>query len=127
MFIYYNTSSTYHHYLKQFFISPSKESSIPSSQNSGPNIKAPSKKEPVVYKNSNKPSIDYVDNVDLDLTPTNYPKKFQTFVSELRILLENIKFSNEMIDSADYKQKVLDENVRLVVSNLRDLASNLVL
>lgn len=92
--------------------------------NSGPNIKAPTKKEVV---SSVKPSIDYVENVDLDLTPTNYPKKFQKFVSELRILLENIKFSNEMIDSADYKQKTLDENVRLVVSNLRDLASNLVL
>jgi hypothetical protein len=101
----------------------------PISQNTGPNLKAPTKKDinQNNFSNNQKPSIDYVANVDLDLTPENYPKKFQKFVSELRILLENIKFSNEMIDNADYKQKTLDENVRLVVSNLRDLASNLVL
>lgn len=32
-----------------------------------------------------------------------------------------------MISNSDYNQKVLDEGVRLVVSNLRDLAGSLVM
>lgn len=75
-----------------------------------------------------KPSnVGYFDNIDLDLEASNYPKKYQIFVGELKTLLENIKLSNELISSTDEKQSTLDEGVRLVVSNLRDLSSNLVL
>lgn len=72
-------------------------------------------------------NVGYFDGIDLDLEPSNYPKKYQIFVNELKTLLENVKLSNEMINNADYKQTTLDENVRLVISNLRDLAGNLVM
>lgn len=85
------------------------------------NFKAPKSN---IYHES---SINYFEGVDLDLNPNSYPKKFQQFVTELSVLLENVVLSNEMIDNADYKSKVLDDNVRLVVSNLRDLSSNFVL
>lgn len=91
------------------------------------NIKAP--KSTTVNSNSQQENINtntnYVPNVELNLNPNCYDKRFQKFVLELRIVLENIQLANEVIDNADYRVKTLDESVRLVISNLMDLSSNL--
>lgn len=69
--------------------------------------------------------INYYQNVELDLDPENYPKKYQIFVGELKTIIENILLSNEMIDGVNYSIKTLDDNVRLVLCNLRELANSL--
>jgi hypothetical protein len=72
---------------------------------------------------SNNPLNNYGD-ICLDLNPDNYPKKYRKFVTELITLLNYISISNEMIDNVDYK-KPLDEGVREMVSQVRDLDKNL--
>lgn len=72
-------------------------------------------------------NVTYFLGVNINLDPELFPKKYQIFVGQLKTLLENIKLTNEIINVSDYKQDGLDENVRLVVSNLMDLSSNLVM
>ncbi len=95
---------------------------------SHPNTQINSSKE-VNKISSNLPesNVGYFNGIDLDLNTSNYPKKYQIFVGEIRTLLENIKLTNEMIDGANWNQHELDENVRLVVSNLMDLSGSLVM
>ena len=128
-----NFQSNYHKYLivKEDLFKSNQQPNISNnniSQNQNSvlsqfNIKAPKK----TTNNKKAVYITYFDGVDIDLSQTKFPKKFSKFVPELKILLENIKLSNEIIDCTDYKQKTLDENVRLVVNNLRDMAANLTL
>jgi len=86
---------------------------------------------------STNPLNNYGD-IYLDLDCDHYPKKYKKFVSELLCLLNCITISNvkiifllknffpikEMIDMADPK-KPIDEGVREMVSQLRDLDQNL--
>jgi hypothetical protein len=60
----------------------------------------------------------------LDLTPTNYPKKYQKFVSELVVLQENIRLSNELIDNSDSKGGV-DEVLSSIIHSIKELERNL--
>lgn len=75
-----------------------------------------------------KPSnVNYFDGIDLDISANKFPKKFQIFVEELKTILENIVLANELINNSNHIQQVIDENVRLVISNLMDLSSSLVM
>jgi len=112
------------------YISTSSNNDSNFSQNfvSQPKTQFSSNKE-VNIKHNNLPesNVGYFNGIDLDLNPLNYPKKYQIFVEEIRTLLENVKLTNEMIDGANWNQNQLDENVRLVVSNLMDLSGSLVM
>lgn len=67
----------------------------------------------------------HYEQVNLDLNPENYERKYRKFVSEISILLDNINLANEMIDNANPNKQV-DESLRTILSNLRDLENNLV-
>lgn len=68
----------------------------------------------------------YNKNVNLDLNPDNYEKKYKKFVTELSVLIDNINLANEMIDNTQVGSPV-DEGLRTIVQNLRELEGNLVL
>lgn len=59
-----------------------------------------------------------------DLDPNSYPKKYRTFVSELSVLLDNIKLANEMID-AHSKNEEINEGLRTIMLTLKELETSL--
>lgn len=79
-------------------------------------------------------SIFNSNSASLDLNPTNFPKKYQKFVGELNVLLENVKLGNvnnnfnlqEFIDNSDCKQPI-DETLSSIMHNLKNLEKNLML
>lgn len=101
-----NTTNSYQKYLNK-----SKDNSM--------NIKAPTKsvKKSEYFK--------YLDNVYIDLNKESYNDKFFQFVDELKMVLENIVLTNEILDNSDYNHKGVPEEVRLVIRNMMDLSSNL--
>jgi hypothetical protein len=64
-------------------------------------------------------------NLNIDLNPENYEKKYKKFVSELSVLIDNINLANEMMDNLERGNEV-DEGLRTIIHNLRDLEKNLV-
>lgn len=94
-------------------------------QNKSP-IKSPlknNKQNEYIYEEVAQPN--YSKNVNLDLNPDNYDKKYKKFVTELSVLIDNIKLANEMIDNTQVGTPV-DEGLRTIIHNLRELNNNLV-
>ena len=68
--------------------------------------------------------------INIDLNPKNYPKKFEILLGELEILLEYVNLDNEMIDNFEPEflknsSMKMDTGILDLTQNIQDLSVNL--